>query len=109
MTVVELDPENRQKRIDNLMERTKEEIATQWVTLGSDMKQKYDKLKIEFIEYKTANDISRFFEDIRSEKSNEILGSKIRNVIEGNILYIDWTMVAIYFRYVNLARLKIKI
>ena len=90
MTVVELDPENRQKRIDNLMEHTKEEIATQWVTLGSDMKQKYDKLKIEFIEYKIANDISRFFEDIRSEKSNEILGSKIRNAIEGNILYIDW-------------------
>ena len=90
MTVVELDPENRQKRIDNLMEHTKEEIATQWVTLGSDMKQKYDKLKIEFIEYKIANDMSRFFEDIRSEKSNEILGSKIRNVIEGNILYIDW-------------------
>jgi len=28
------------------MEHTKEEIATQWVTLGSDMKQKYDKLKI---------------------------------------------------------------
>ena len=109
MTVVELDPENRQKRIDNLMEHTKEEIATQWVTLGSDMKQKYDKLKIEFIEYKIANDISRFFEDIRSEKSNEILGSKIRNAIEGNILYIDWTMVAIYFRYVDLVRLKIKI
>ena len=109
MTVVELDPENRQKRIDNLMEHTKEEIVTQWVTLGSDMKQKYDKLKIEFIEYKIANDISRFFEDIRSEKSNEILGSKIRNAIEGNILYIDWTMVAIYFRYVDLVRLKIKI
>ena len=71
MTVVELDPENRQKRIDNLMEHNKEEIATQWVTLGSDMKQKYDKLKIEFIEYKIANDISRFFEDIRSEKSDE--------------------------------------
>ena len=46
MTVVEIDSENRQKRIDNLMEHTKEEIATQWVTLGSDMKQKYDKLKI---------------------------------------------------------------
>ena len=54
------------------------------------MKEKYDKLKIEFIEYKMANDISRFFEDIRSEKSNEILGSKIRNAIECNILYIDW-------------------
>jgi hypothetical protein len=90
MTVVELDPEDKQKRIDRLMEHTKEEIATQWVTLGSDMKQKYDKLKIEFIEYKIANDISRFFEDIRSEKSNEILGSKIRSAIEDNILYIDW-------------------
>jgi len=31
MTVVEIDSENRQKRIDNL-EHTKEEIATQWVT-----------------------------------------------------------------------------
>ena len=72
------------------MGHTKEEIATQWVTLGSDMKDKYDKLKIEFIEYKIANDISRFFEDVRSEKSDEILGSKIRNAIEGNILYIDW-------------------
>ncbi len=72
------------------MEHTKEEIATQWVTLGNDMKEKYDKLKIEFIEYKIANDISRFFEDIRSEKSNEILGSKIRSAMEGNILYIDW-------------------
>jgi hypothetical protein len=90
MTVVELDPEDKQKRIDRLMEHTKEEIATQWVTLGSDMKQKYDKLKIEFIEYKMANDISRFFEDIRSEKSDEILGSKIRSAIEDNILYIDW-------------------
>ena len=72
------------------MENTKEEIATQWVTLGSDMKDKYDKLKLEFIEYKIANDISRFFEDIMSEKSDEILGSKIRSAIEGNILYIDW-------------------
>ena len=35
------------------------------------MKEKYDKLKIEFIEYKIANDISRFFEDVRSEKSDE--------------------------------------
>ncbi len=34
------------------MKYSKEEIATQWVTLGSDMKQKYDKLKMEFIEYK---------------------------------------------------------
>ena len=90
MTMVELDPEEKQKRIDRLMEHTKEEIATQWVTLGSDMKEKYDKLKMEFIEYKIANDISRFFEDIRSEKSNEILGSKLRDAIQGNILYIDW-------------------
>jgi hypothetical protein len=88
--MTELDPEDKQKRIERIMEHTKEEIATQWVTLGSDMKQKYDKLKIEFIEYKMANDISRFFEDIRSEKSNEILGSKIGSTIEGNILYIDW-------------------
>ena len=72
------------------MEHTKEEIATQWVSLGTDMKEKYDKLKIEFIEYKIANDISRFFEDIRLEESNEILGSKIRNAFQGNILYIDW-------------------
>ena len=90
MSMVELDPEEKQKRIDRLIEHTKEEIATQWVTLGSDMKQKYDNLKIEFIEYKIANDISRFFEDIRSEKSDEILGSKIREAIQGNILYIDW-------------------
>ena len=88
--MIELDPEEKQKRIEGLMEHTKEEIATQWVTLGSDMKEKYDKLKIEFIEYKIANDISRFFEDIRSEKSDEILGSKIRTAIQGNILYIDW-------------------
>ena len=88
--IIELDPEEKQKRIEGLMEHTKEEIATQWVTLGSDMKQKYDNLKIEFIEYKIANDISRFFEDIRSEKSDEILGSKIREAIQGNILYIDW-------------------
>ena len=72
------------------MKYSKEEVATQWVTLGSDMKDKYDKLKIEFIEYKIANDISRFFEDIRSEKSNEVLGSKLRSAIQGNILYIDW-------------------
>ena len=90
MSIVELDPEEKQKRIDRLMESTKEEIATQWVTLGADMKEKYDKLKIEFIEYKIANDISRFFENVRSEKSDEILGSKIRNAIEGNILYINW-------------------
>jgi hypothetical protein len=90
MTMTELDPEDKQKRIERLMECTKEEIATQWVTLGTDMKEKYDNLKMEFIEYKMANDISPFFEDIRSEKSNEILGSNIRNAIEGNILYIDW-------------------
>ena len=94
MTTIEaqtqIDPEEKQKRIDRLMDYTKEEIATQWVTLGSNMKEKYDKLKMEFIEYKMANDISRFFEDVRSEKSNEILGSKIRDAIQGNILYIDW-------------------
>ena len=90
MKVVELDPEDKQKRIDSLMEHTKEEIATQWVTVGTNMKENYDKLKMEFIEYKIANDISRFFEDIRSEKSDEILGSKIREAIQGNILYIDW-------------------
>lgn len=72
------------------MEHSKEDIATQWITLGTDMKQKYDKLKIEFIEYKIANDISRFFEDIRSEKSDEILGNKLRTAIQGNILYINW-------------------
>ena len=44
--------------------------------VGTNMKENYDKLKIEFIEYKIANDISRFFEDIRSEQSNEVLGSK---------------------------------
>jgi hypothetical protein len=90
MTVVELDPEEKQKRIDRIMEHTKEEIATQWVTLGTEMKQKYDKLKVEFIEYKMTNDISRFFEDIRSEKSDEVLGSKLRAAFQGNILYIDW-------------------
>ena len=58
-SIIELDPEDKEKRIQKLMEHTKEEIATQWVTLGSDMKQKYDKLKIEFIKYKIANDISR--------------------------------------------------
>jgi hypothetical protein len=72
------------------MEHTKEEIATQWVTLGTNMKEQHDKLKIEFIEYKIANDISRFFEDIRSEKSDQVLGGKLRNAIEGNILYVDW-------------------
>jgi hypothetical protein len=93
MTMIEqtagLDPEEKQKRIDRLMEHTKEEIATQWVTLGSDMKDRYDKLKVEFIEYKIANDISRFFEDIRSEQSNEILGS-LRNILRKiNILISD--------------------
>jgi len=88
--ILELDPEEKQKRIDRLMERTKEEIAIQWVTLGTNMKEQYDKLKMEFIEYKIANDISRFFEDVRSEQSNEILGTKIRSAIQGNILYQDW-------------------
>ena len=87
---IELNPEEKQKRIEGLMEHTKEEIATQWVTLGSDMKEKYDKLKMEFIEYKIANDISRFFEDVRSEKSDEVLGGKLRKAIQGNILYINW-------------------
>jgi hypothetical protein len=90
MTVVELDPEEKQKRIDRLTGCTKEKIATQWVTVGTHMKEDYDKLKIEYIEYKIANDISRFFEDVRSEQSNEVLGNKVRNVIKGNILYIDW-------------------
>ena len=64
------------------MEHTKEEIATQWVTLGSDMKDKYDKLKIEFVEYEIVNDISRFFE-VSAVKSNEILGNKIRRYYRG--------------------------
>jgi hypothetical protein len=63
MTVVELDPEDKQKRIQSLMGCTKEQLATQWITVGTNMKEQYDKLKIEFIEYKIANDISRFFED----------------------------------------------
>ena len=82
MTMVELDPEEKQKRIDRLMEHTKEEIATQWITVGTNMKEDYDKLKIEFIEYKIANDISRFFEDVRLEPSNEVLGNKVRNAIQ---------------------------
>ena len=86
----ELDPEEKRKRIDRLMEHSKEEITTQWITVGTDMKDKYDKLNIEFIEYKIANDISRFFEDVRSEKSDEVLGGKLRNAIQGNVLYIDW-------------------
>ncbi len=90
MNLKELDPEDKQKRINEIMKYSKEEIATQWVTLGSDMKQKYDKLNMEFIEYKMANDLSRFFEVVKSEKSNEILGSKIRDAIQGNVLYIDW-------------------
>jgi len=85
-----LDPEEKQKRIDRLMEHTKEEIATEWITVGTNMKEDYDKLKIKFIEYKMANDISRFFEDVRSEESDEVLGSKLRTAIQGNILYIDW-------------------
>ena len=89
-TQLMLDPEEKQKRIDRLMEHSKEEIATQWVTLGTDMKEKYNNLKIEFIEYKIANDISRFFEDIRSEKSNEVLGNKLRAAFQGNVLYINW-------------------
>ena len=44
-----LDPEEKQKRIDRLMDCTEEEIATQWVTVGTNMKEDYDKLKIEFI------------------------------------------------------------
>jgi hypothetical protein len=60
------------------MEHTKEEIATQWVTLGTDMKDKYDKLNIEFIQYKIANDISRFFEDIRSEKKKIFLINSLK-------------------------------
>ncbi len=57
-TQLTLDPEEKRKRIDRLMEYTKEEISTQWVTVGTNMKEDYDKLKIEFIEYKIANDIS---------------------------------------------------
>jgi hypothetical protein len=90
MTMTELDPEEKQKTIDRIMEHTKEEIATQWVTVGTNMKEQYDNLKIEFIEYKIANDISRFFEDIRSEKSDQVLGSKLRTAIQGNILYMNW-------------------
>ena len=67
----------KQKRIDRLLKHTKEEIATQWVTVGPDMKEQHDKLKMEFIEYKIANDISRFFEDVRLEKSNQVLEVKL--------------------------------
>jgi len=31
MAEIELDPEEKQKRIDRLLEHTKEEIATQWL------------------------------------------------------------------------------
>ena len=86
MIIAELDPEDKQKRIDRLMGHTKEEIATQRVTVGINMKEDYDKLKIEFIEYKIANDISRFFEDVKSEKSNEILGSKNQGSYTGHNL-----------------------
>ena len=77
MKVVELDPEEKQKRIDSLMEHTKEEIATQWVTVGTNMKEHHDKLKIEFIEYKIANDISRFFEDIDQNNLMKYLEAKL--------------------------------
>ena len=60
------------------------------------MKEQYDNLKIEFIKYKIANDISRFIEDVRLEESNEVLGSKITSAIQGNILYIDWLNYLIY-------------
>ena|SRR6476619_297245 len=90
MAEIGLAPEEKQRRIDRLMEHIKEEIATQWVTIGSTIKEDNDKLKIEFIEYKIANDISRFFEDVRSEKSDEVLGGKLREAIQGNILYNDW-------------------
>ena len=89
-TQLTLEPEEKQKRIDRLMDCTKEEIATQWVTVGTNMKEEYDKLKMEFIKYRIANDISRFFEDVRSEQSDEILGSKFRDTIRGNILYVNW-------------------
>ena len=77
MAEIGLDPEEKQKRIDRLMEHTKEEIATQWVMVGTNMKEDHDKLKIEFIEYKIANDISRFFEDVRSEQSNVVYVTSI--------------------------------
>ena len=54
-----------------LMECIKEEIATQWVTVGTEMKEKYDNLKIEFIEYKIANIFQDSLKHIRSEKSDE--------------------------------------
>ena len=56
--MAELDLEYKQ-RIDRIMALTKEEIATQWVALGTEMKENYENLKIEFIEYKMANDISQ--------------------------------------------------
>ena len=30
------------------------------------------------------------FLNIKSEKSDQILGNKLRTAIQGNILYIDW-------------------
>lgn len=84
--MTELNPEDKQKRIERIMKNSKEEIATQWVLLATDMKEKDDRLRMEFIEYKMANVISRFFEDVRSEKSDEKLGSKFRYIMEGNVL-----------------------
>ena len=34
MNIMEFDPEDKQKRIDRLMEHSKEEIATQWIMIG---------------------------------------------------------------------------
>jgi hypothetical protein len=56
MSMTAHDPEEKQKRIGRLMDCTEEEIATRWVTVGTNMKEVYDKLNIEFIEYKIAND-----------------------------------------------------
>ena len=82
MTMIKLtagpDPEDKQKRIQRLMECTKEEITTQWVTVGTEMKENYDNLKMEFIEYKNANDISRFFEDINQKNLIQYPGSKLK-------------------------------
>jgi hypothetical protein len=50
--MLKLDPEEKRKRIDRLMDCTKEEIATQWVTLVSEMKQKYENLNMEFMSIK---------------------------------------------------------
>ena len=89
MTMAELDPEGKQNRIHRIMEHTKEEIDTQWVRLGSDMKDKYDKLKIEFVEYKIANDISRFFEDIRSVK-NPMKYLEVRSGVLQRVIFCIW-------------------